>query len=710
MGLPFLVGILISFAIGAIQMGINYLLMALQPEPYKMPSPEAVDPGLQFTAQYNTRTSQVPIPLIFGTVRMTGNILYENIGGASNDFLFTCIGIGESALVASIGNVYIDDVLWEDLPYATFKEEGMFGLKSSLTKKTAGGVHQFFLSSEGEHGLGFMSENIIQDGEEIEEHISYPMTLYGDDCSATIKVTLYKGYEVIHFSYDLWCKKTEESEWFCFGSFNGAEATWNYNGDEVPHLWQYEYPTGALTPGEWQFKLTVRYLHWHSHVEQKDDTGEDTWSFSSWIRFDSVVLYDSGASDSLSFPQTAYLAIAIRRDDAMPASAVIQADVTGTYSNPAECIYQLLTNAYWGHGIPTDYICTTCYNAAVAFCDTWSYTFNRCVGGKMSLRDLLNEMLMAGRLMILDYDGQIHIVPDDDSASVKTITDDSIVDLQYSRQSLMNSPTRIVGKFNDASEDYTVQDVIVDDQARQDIRGYVKEMTIDLTGVTDRQTAQQLAIFTMWKLSNDELVMLKTSINNSDLKPGDVFKLTSLDAGWVEKPMRVIAIDEDEDMDVTLTCQPHYPDMYNTLPKTTYTGDQILDVFNPVSPVFPTALPNASNIVISDEIYNVGENITADLVITFTKPVAMCDYVEIWLSRGTYGVNMPNEYKKIGESDGEFIYTVEEFFVQHIFRLVTVYKGQRNEVLHSAAILAYPEPMTAVGYGAGNYGIVWYGY
>jgi len=599
----------------------------------------------------------------------------------------------------------IDDIWIEDLPQEVQDQ-------STFTFKPLGGTHQFTLDSTGEHGFGFLIDSqIVYGSDPAEEHYTYPISIYGDGSGFTVRVTVYKAYESIYGRYSVYYKEADDVGWTLLEEKDYTYSE-HYQGEIVPHSWQWSHysPEGGVVGGKYYFKIEVVRLDWFEHSSQQDDYGADTWSFGSWVRLDSITIADTGSVESLTYPQTAYVAVQLKRNESMPARPVVQVWARGLYSNPAECIYHLLTNTYWGLGLPTSYVCDTCYAASDTFCDTWNYRYNRLIGKKMNVREILNEMLLAGRLMLCDYDGQIHIMPDDDAAAVKTIEDDDIIDLQFARASLMTSPTRIVAKFNDIEENYTVQDVIVDDTERQEFRGYVKELVINLTGVTSRRIAQQLALFTMWKAGNDAIISLKTTINHSDLKPGDVFNITSSDAGWTAKPVRILAIEEQDDFDITLTCQPHYPDMYTTLPKEMYTGDQIKQITNPYSDTYQVALPSATSCVVSSEIYNFGEDITTDLRLSCTLPVAECDTIEIWLSRGTYGVNMPNPPVKIGSMDGTFYYEVEEYYVQHIFYFVTRYGSRVNEVTHSPIALCRPEPYNNVGFGAGNFGKQMFGY
>lgn len=695
----FIVGLIAMFALGFVMMAVSGLFS--RPEPYKAPNVGSVDPGLQFSEQYNTKTSQVPVPIIFGVVRVTGNIIYENIGGDTNDVLYTCVGLGEQSMISSIGTVWVDDIEWDKLPSAA-------RAKSILEKFPDGGPSSFDLNSSGSHGFGF---TLSATGD---EETTYPIQLYGDGSNVTLKATVYKGNEQISASFSLYYKQKDATNWTLVDTYSG-DWWWTYSGGKgdgdhiVPHSWSYA-ETLILDRGEYVFRVVLNSISASSHEEQRDEDGNDTWSFSSWVRLDEVIVQDTGSSETFNFPETAYIKLQLTRDAALPSNTVIQAMVSGQYSNPAQCIKEFITNAYWGMGIPASVICTTCYNSAVNFCSTYGYRFDRCLGTSMNAREVLSEMCLAGRLMLLDYEGKIHIVPDQNSAAVKTITDDDILDLQYARPSITQNPTRLVAKFNDASEEYTVQDIILDDVLQQDFRGVIKEQTLDLTGVTNRNVANQLAMFYMNKLSNDELVVVRLSINHSELNPGDVFNLTSSDAGWTAMPMRILGIEETEEMEVIVTCQPHHADVYDLKPHSRYTGDQRKPVYNPPSSIFPQKLPSASDLLIGDEQYRVGESITCDLVLTFTKPGYNCDYCEIWLSRGSYGQWSENPYKMIGTSVGEFRYAVEEYWTLHRFKVVSVFGSNKNPLDDSPVITCSPKPLNPPGYGAGNYGMQWYGY
>jgi len=686
-----LFGMAFSLIIGVVQ----YILSPRPPDPYKQPSIESIDAGLQFQSQYNTKTSQVPVPLIFGDVRVTGNIIYENIGGEQNDVLYTAVGIGEAMLVESIGDVYVDDILWENLPSVISDE-------STLTKITDGSDVQFRPSSQGVHGFGFSVD------ETDAEETTYPVTIYAASSQVEAKFLIYTGPEKVDIDFSLYYKLKDASSWTLF--YNYADTKYmDYHGTYVPNTWEIS-EAKTIDGGEYLFKIVANDITVVEHQEQRDTDGNDTWSASSFVRFDSLWTNDAGILEVLKYPQTAYVFTELKRDECLMGATTIQADVTGVYSNPATCIYQLLTNAHWGAGIDPDYVSSTSLTAAQAFCDTWGYTYNRCIGTKENLRGVLSEMALCGRLMLLDYDGQIHIQANDDAAAVKTIDDDDIIDLQYMRASLASSPTRIVAKFNDKNEDFTVQDAIAEDISLQTARGYSKELVINLTGVTDRNVAQSLAMFNLMNSVNDQSVSVRTNINQSDLRPADVINITSTDAGWTARPHRIIGIEEGEDYDMVLNCVPHIAEIYSALYKNTYTKDNIRNYQTPQPALYTTSLPNCVALTTTGPNYKIGETISADYVFTFTKPVMKCDVIEVWLSRGTTGVNTPNPFKLVGTSTSEFIYKVEEFFVRHTFKFVSRYGSRVNELTESPTVVLFPPPLKEIGFGVGNFGTLWWGY
>ena len=695
MFVPMLIGIGLSLVIGVIQ----YFLTPRMPEAMEQPSIDNIDAGLQFQSQYNTKTSQVPVPLIFGDVRVTGNIIYENMGGENNSVLYTCVGIGEAMMVGFIGQVYINDILWDDLPTAISD-------KSTLTKVTDGSQTSFEVQSLGTHGFGFQLDT------EADEQYTYPITIYAPSAGVTVHTMVYLGNESMHVDYSIWYKLEDASTWTLFVSYVSEEEFGlnNFRNDtSVPHTWEYD-ERKALNAGKYQFKIVLDRFDVITHNTQEDDDGQQTWSMSSWVRLDTIFLRDVGITESIKFPQTAYVFAELTRDNSMPATTVIQADVAGIYSNPATCIYQLLTNAHWGAGIDPDYVSSTSLAAAVSFCDTYGYSFNRCVGRSLSLRDILSEMCLCGRLMLLDYDGQIHIQADDDAAAVKTIDDDDIIDLQYMRGSVSQSPTRIVGKFNDAEQDFTVQDVIAEDTSLQIARGYSKELIINLVGVTDRNIATSLAMFHLMKASNDRMVSVRTNINHSDLRPADIINISSADAGWVSRPHRIVGISEEEGFEIVLNCVPHFSEIYDAMYKSTYTQDSIHDFQTPKPDVYKTSLPNCIGLASTGPNYNIGETISCEYIFNFTLPASNCDEVEVWLSRGMTGVNEPNPYKMIGTSTSQFKYYVEEFFVQHIFKFVSRYGSRSNTIAESPTITVFPPPLKDIGFGVGNFGSLWWGY
>lgn len=232
-------------------------------------------------------------------------------------------------------------------------------------------------------------------------------------------------------------------------------------------------------------------------------------------------------------------------------------------ANPAEVIYEILTNSDWGLGFGLTEIDLSNFNAVgeQLFTEGQGFSFNltssrpaveivreveRQIDGVLFL-DITSGQFKI-KLARADYD--IDLVPQLDPSNVVEVKN-------FKRGDWAETKNEVRVPFNDASQDYKQTYALAQDPANFEIQGERKISTVRFPGVKDGTLASKLAIRELrtlsFPLASATVVVNRTGF---DVTPGDVIALTWPDLGLTKLPMRVgdISFGKLSDGKISLTC------------------------------------------------------------------------------------------------------------------------------------------------------------
>ena len=219
-------------------------------------------------------------------------------------------------------------------------------------------------------------------------------------------------------------------------------------------------------------------------------------------------------------------------------------------ANPANVLYEILTNTVWGLGYDTSTIDTTSFSDAGSTLYSegagWSFLLDRPMQAH-EIQRLVEEQidgvvrwnrqtgLWELKLIRDDYD--IETIPEIDESNIQEL-------VNFSRGSWEATSNQVRVQYTKRSNGYTQSYAFASDPANDRITESVSALIVNYPGVKDNTQANKLAWRDLrsyaYPLASASVVVDRSFY---DVLPGDVIKLTMDYMGISEMPMRVTKID-----------------------------------------------------------------------------------------------------------------------------------------------------------------------
>jgi hypothetical protein len=284
----------------------------------------------------------------------------------------------------------------------------------------------------------------------------------------------------------------------------------------------------------------------------------------------------SGSADNVLFPQGNYLrGFACDKIDGTHTRWELQCPFTPSELNnsPAVSIYDFLTNTRYGMGIPTTKIDTDSFVEAHNYCVALvngepRFNLDIILGSHKSALDHLVMMLQSFGGFLVWSEGVIKLKVDKAESSIASLTEDDIISdsFQYTLPSLKDIPNRIKADFRDKDDEYRHSYVYVNDEFNQDQTGEIRDLQIQLLGVTRKSQAARLAQYYLDNASINRIIcVFRVSIKHIRFEVGDVIDITHSLPDWTNKYFRIMEISEQEDDELHITCREYNEDIFHDL-------------------------------------------------------------------------------------------------------------------------------------------------
>lgn len=217
-------------------------------------------------------------------------------------------------------------------------------------------------------------------------------------------------------------------------------------------------------------------------------------------------------------------------------------------ANPANIVYECLTNGDWGIGVATSDIDIPAFNALQQAMVDENFGMSIAWTGESSVEDFVNTVLdhIKGVIYTDPSTGKITVKlirGDYDPSTLRVITPDGATISSFSRKSFGDSVNEVKVTWRNPVNEQD-ETVIVQDTANIATLGQVITETKDYPGIRNSDLAMRVAAREL-RWGSAPVCSIDMSVNRTawDLSPGDVIKVTWPDYGLNEIVMRVMKID-----------------------------------------------------------------------------------------------------------------------------------------------------------------------
>ena len=529
-GLPTLAGTVIGFAIGYPGLGFT-LGSTIDSLAFKerIREEEIPDEKNKLLTPASLVSSNVPIPLGFGTFKTAGNILDFQI---DRDYLydeshstpertneyeyFFAVGISQNSAdfeSGRLGNRAFEDgdlVEIEFLPEggkSTFPESG----QSSYIVKSEDGEYPTFRNWNTDW-IHFFSSN---------------------------KSTIYFYFRIL--TYSKWTGSKIKDNLELEIRFKGdTEETYDINS--VDTFVRTLYQVGALSYSEvfiskelsgagdvvldLKFTEDFRTDCYYFNFNCLDNT---TVTYSKGYPWDKMVITetDEGSFDTAKWAfQCNWFAMKFSTEDLDPDNSNFELFFDQGETNPITNLQNYLTNTEWGLSIPEDKIDTSSFNTMIARCTAESRTFNGLFTSQTDPSEIINSFTRIAQVLPVFSQNEFKLIEDTFTSPAKNFEESNTIadSFQYTRKDVNSMISRLKLDFEDSEHDYAVRSVLLDDVDLFDKIG-IKDTSQFQAGVNTEIQAETVGTYLFRNMRQPNTAILKTSINDADIEPGDMYEI-----------------------------------------------------------------------------------------------------------------------------------------------------------------------------------------
>lgn len=223
--------------------------------------------------------------------------------------------------------------------------------------------------------------------------------------------------------------------------------------------------------------------------------------------------------------------------------------VNGADANPANVLYDIMTNKDWGLGYDPSDIDTANFAVAAATLATensgMSYMVTSAIEASALVRTVEEQIDGLVRFNQSSKKWEIKLARADYTPGVQVeINEDNMVELvNYSRGAWEGTANQVRVQFTDRNDDYKTTYALAQDTANVRIQDVNVSVTKNYPGVMDRGVANNLAWRDLRSLSYP-LAKASVVVDRTfwDFLPGDVVEFTHAFLGLNRLPMRIIKI------------------------------------------------------------------------------------------------------------------------------------------------------------------------
>ena len=276
---------------------------------------------------------------------------------------------------------------------------------------------------------------------------------------------------------------------------------------------------------------------------------------------------------------------------------------TAWSDNPALCLLDYLTNEIYGCKIPLSSIDLDTIKTEANYCDELvtvkdsegltrqqkRYCCNGVINTEDNCLNNMNKILASMRGMLIFSAGKYKLKIDKLESATFEFTESNILgDWTISGGTKRMIANKIVARFfNSYNRFIETLAVVTDESFVEEDSGFTHEQQLSLHFVSQPQRANILAQMHLKQSRQAWSVEFKANLSSLQVEVGDVVNITNSQAGWTQKPFRVVNI-ELEDTDTLRFLCSEYDDSvytYDLLTPETQPDTNLNAGFTPSEPV-----------------------------------------------------------------------------------------------------------------------------
>ena len=233
-------------------------------------------------------------------------------------------------------------------------------------------------------------------------------------------------------------------------------------------------------------------------------------------------------------------------------------------NNPANIIYDYMTNSRYGKGLAAADIDLASFQAARTWATSAGITMNGAVDTSDSLFNNLQALLAGGNLNLVYTNGKYHVLPIKQESFTGAFVFDKSNIIGKWQISLGNKR----GRFNqlkvnyfDPTLDWQANSIIIENATYlSEDSGVVNERTIELPYASDETLATKIGTYFLNLSRYQKQVTFKASHEALKLQVGDPVYVTHDVPGWTNEKFRVNSVTLLADSTVDITLEEYAPD------------------------------------------------------------------------------------------------------------------------------------------------------
>jgi len=299
--------------------------------------------------------------------------------------------------------------------------------------------------------------------------------------------------------------------------------------------------------------------------------------------------------------------------------------VTKYSNNPAWCILDFISKMRFGFGVSDAFIDLESFKEAAEYADQLvdgekRFELDFAIDAKSSALDILNEMLSTFRAFLIWSNGKLKLKIDKPDVATQSFVysdneeTDNIISGSFARRGTSRKERlrEVVVEYTDPAENFeTIGARFIDNSVPGE-----SIKTITLNGINRFSQAGREARYYQKKSKFcTQIISFGASIKDIEAEVGDKILVTHKRPGWVDKPFRIMEIEEAEDHNMTITALE-----YN---ESIYTDDGVVQQENYGSEFKnPFEAPNeVNNLSVSEYGYTTMDgNLISNLIVDFDIP------------------------------------------------------------------------------------------